>query len=53
MKAEYLLVASLGLFIFTGLFLSLYFYTGTDEDALETIVVGVATSLLTSAAMGK
>jgi len=53
MKVEYLLVVSLGLFIFTGLFLSLCFYTGTDKDALEAIAVGVTTSLLTSDAMGK
>lgn len=53
MKAEYVLMATLGIFIFTGLFLSLYFYTGTDEDALEAIAVGITTSLLTSAAMGK
>lgn len=53
MRAEYVLMATLGIFIFTGLLLSLYFYTGTDEDALEAIAVAITTSLLTSAAMGK
>ena len=37
MRAEYVMMATLGIFIFTGVFLSLYFYTGTDEDALEAI----------------
>jgi len=53
MKSKYLLIVLLGMLLFAGLFLSLYFYTGTDEDALEAIAVGITTSLLTSAAMGK
>lgn len=57
MRTAYLLIALLGIF-FTGLLLSLYFYTGSSkdfssEDALEAIAIGVVSSLLTSAAMGK
>lgn len=48
-----MLIAAIGMAIFTGLLVSLAFYTGTDEDSLEAVAIGAAFSLLTSAAMGK